>query len=398
MYRLIKKVIKYIFALLIIYLIYSSYLFQKIINAYNINLICIVLILSVLTIFILFIINKLFDYVIRILFKKTSSLIMKNIIKHETYKAMLWVKFNRVINDIYFMFFNDLLYFKRRKNNYERFKNLCLNNILFKLSNIIRFPTNYIFILSSIFILYMRTEFIENLIGEIRMFCLSNFELLKKVVFKLPVLSFIVPILLAMFYIGRRNRTKNYLKKYDEEIEKEVTLKINSFCSYFYEDLDSIMNNLFNIITYLNFSTTNGNTYFCEEDLIGFNNELKVIKNANKIRNLTDYLLNSEKAKYFFNFAYSRKNFLLFFMQVLLILVIQGDIIMDLLFDSKLYLNNLVINHEENSKKAALAHIYLALIFLDKSVSFMNEFRKYTRVSYFDRNLKDFLSGLKNIK
>lgn len=398
MYRLIKKIIKYIVALLIIYLIYNSHLFQKIISVYNVGLVCIVIILSVLTFFILFMLNKIFNYVNKILVKKTSSLAMKSIINHKAYEAMFWVKFNRVNNDINFMFFNDLLYFTRIKNNYERFKNLCLNDMRFNLYKIITFPTNYIFVLSTIFVIYMRTEYIENFIGELRMFWLSNFELLKKVTFKLPILSFLVPIIIAMFYIGRRNRTKNYLKKYDEKIEEEVTLKINSFCTYFYEDLDSIINNLFNIITYLDFSPTNGNTNICEVDLNGLNNELKDIKNANKIRGLTDYLLNSENAKSFFNFAYSRKNFLLFFMQVLLILVIEEDNIMDLLFDSKLYLKNIAINHEKDSKKAALVHIYLALTFLDKSISFMNEFRKYTRSGFFDRNLRDFLSGLKTIK
>ena len=323
---------------------------------------------------------------------------MKNIINHKAYEAMFWVKVNRVNNDINFMVSNDLLYFTGRKNSYEKFKNLCLKDIRFNLSKIISFPTNYIFVLSAISVLYMRTEYIHNFIAELRIFWLSNFELLKNVTFKLSILSFLVPIILAMFYIGRRNRTKNYLKKYDEKIEEEVTLKINRFCSYFYEDLDSIMNNLFNIITYLDLSPTNGNTYICEADLTVLINELKDIKNANKIRDLTDYFFNSENAKSFFNFVYTRKNFLLFFTQVLLILDIEKDNIMDLLLDSKLYLKNMVINHEKDSKKTAMTHIYLALTFLDKSVSFMNEFRNYIRSGFFDRYLRDFLSGLKNIK
>ena len=395
MYRVIKNIIKCIYALLAIYFIYNSNFFQKLISNYNLGLLSIIAIITITSLFALYVLNEIFNYIIKKIINGTDHLIQKYIIENKATKAMRWIKINNAINDFYFMFSNTIFYSLCVKDELNKFKSLSGKDFRFNVNNILSFCTHYIFVISCLYVLYMRTDVIEHILHDVRGFWISNFESLKNIIIQTPILTLLVPLLLALFYIGRRNITKNHLKKYSDRVEEEVTLKIQDFCTYFREDLDTIMNNMFYLIKYGDFSDDETYNEVRESKMRQLKCSLKDIKNKNKLISLVDYLINGNDAKYFFEFCISRKNFFLFFNKVSLILLIPWVNVLDLLFDTESFVNTKLVNANNDQKKSIVSQIYLALMLLDSFICFMHEFRKYTKSGFFDRNFRSFINEVK---
>ncbi len=395
MYRIIKNIIKYIYALLVIYFIYNLNFFQELLCNYKFGLLSIIATITIISFFILYVLNEIFNKLIQVILYGTNNLIKKFIRENKATQAIRWIKINNAINDFYFMFSNNIFYNLCVKDELNKFKNLCNKDFRFNVHNILSFCTHYIFVISGLYVLYMRTEIIELILDKVKGFLAANFEQIKNVIITTPILMLLVPVLIALFYIGRRNITKNHLKKYSDRIEEEVTLKIQDFCTYFREDLDSIMNNMYYLIKYGDFSDDDTYNEVRESNMRQLKCSLKDIKNKNKLKSLVDYLINGNDAKYFFEFCISRKNFFLFFNKVSLILLIPGANVLDLLFDTETYVYPKIVNANNHQKKAIVAQIYLALTLLDSFICFMHEFRKYTKSGFFDRNFRPYINEVK---
>lgn len=395
MYRIIKNIIKCIYALFASYFIYNLNYIQELICNYDLGIVSIIAIISISSLFTLYIINEVFDFIIKMLQYGTENLIKKFIRKNKATKAMWLIKVNSAINDFSFIFGNTIYFNLFTNSKLKKFKNLCAKDFRFNFYDILSFFTHYIFLMTSLFVLYMRTDVIELILNKVKDFFVSNFESIKNFILETHILTLVVPVIIALFYIGRRNITKNRLKKYSDRVEEKVTLKIQDFCTYFREDLDTIMNNMFFLIKYGDFSENKIYNEVRESNMNQLKCSLKDIKNKDKLKSLIDYLINGNGAKYFFEFCISRKNFLLFFNTVRLILLIQGDHILDLLFDTKSSVYMKLLNSNNDQKKEIVEQIYLALMLLDSFICFMHEFRKYTKSGFFDRNFRPYINEVK---
>lgn len=381
--------------LLAVYFIYNSNYIQELICSYDLGIISIIAIITISSLFTLYIINEFFDFIIKKILGGTEYLIMKFIRNNKATKAMCLIKANSAINDFLFIFSNTISFNLFTNSKLKKFKKLCAKDFRFNFHNILSLCTHYIFLITSLYVLYMRTDIIELILNDVKDFFASNFESIKNFIIKTPILTLVVPVLIALFYIGRRNITKNYLQKYSDRVEEEVTLKIQDFCTYFREDLDTIMNNMFYLIKYGDFSEDNIYNAVREMNMRQLKFGLKDIKNKNKLKSLIDYLINGSDAKYFFEFCISRKNFFLFFNTVSILLSIKGDYILDLLFDTKSSVYTRLLNADKDQKDEIVEQIYLALMLLDSFICFMHEFVKYTKSGFFDRNFRSYINVVK---
>lgn len=395
MYRIIKDIIKYIYALFASYFIYNLNYTQELIYNYDLGIVSIIVIITISSLFTLYIINEVFDFIIKMLLNGIEYLIEKFIRKNKASKAMWLIKITSAINDFSFIFSNTIYFNLFTDSKLKKFKNLCIKDFRFNFYNILSFCTHYIFLITSLFVLYMRTDVIELILNDVKDFFVSNFESIKNSILETHILTIVVPVIIALFYIGRRNITKNHLQKYSDLVEEEVTLKIQDFCTYFREDLDTIMNNMFYLIKYGDFSENKIYNVARASNMSQLKCSLKDIKNKYKLKSLIDYLINGNDAKYFFEFCTSRKNFFLFFNTVRLILLIQGDYILDFLFNTKSSVYMKLLNSNNYQKEEIVEQVYLSLMLLDSFICFMHEFMKYTKSGFFDRNFRPYINAVK---
>lgn len=395
MYKFIKYAINYICAFFAVHFIYNSIIFQNLVKHYNLKLVHIIIALIIITFIALYILDITFNFIITLLFKLVYSIAIKKIKKKKPIQAMIWVKFYNIISDLYFMYKNNTIKFNGNLDYTEKFKNLCEKDFRFNIHNIFKILSNYIVMVCILYVLYKRTWYIETGMSHVKNFISTNLDTIKLILTKIPVLTIITPILLAIVFIGRRNITKNYLNKYEEKIEEEVIIKIKDFCTYFTEDKSIILKNLYYLIAFRDFFEAG-----CSDETITYTVratyvKLKKLKNTNKLKELIKYLIKSKNAKYFFEFCNTRKNFLLFFAQVNLILLIDQDLMLDMLFDTELYVSNRYKNVDDIKRNLIIEDDYFALMLLDNIICFINEFSKYTKSGFIDKNIRPIINDIK---
>lgn len=398
MYKFIKYAINYSCAFFAAHFIYNSIIFQNIVKHYNLKLVHIIIVLILITFIALYILDVIFNFIITLLFKIVSRIAVNRIKKKKPIRAMIWIKINNKILELYFMYTNNVISFNFNSDYTEKFKNLCEKEFRFKIQSILRIFTNDIVFVIILYVLYMRTWYVEIFISKFKNFIVANMDFIKSMVTKVPVLTILMPILLAVFYIGRRNITKNYLNKYEEKIEEEVIIKIKDFCTYFSEDKNVILNNLYYLIAYRDFFEADCSDGTITNNVRATYVKLKKLKNTNKLKELLKYLIQSKNAKYFFEFCNTRINFLMFVSQFSISLKINKDLILDILFDTKNYVSDRYKNVDEIKRKLIIEDDYFALMLLDNIICFINEFTKYSKSGSIDKNIRSFIKAITSDK
>lgn len=300
------------------------------------------------------------------------------------------LKCTNLILDINVLFSPNLYYKFLELFEKQNFYKLSKADKLSRFRLIIEIIINYVLITSTIYVLYMRKDYINNIITFIKEIDISTYKNLFKIIIDPKVIGVIISLICVFIYSRRKNKIREIINKDEKNLEEEVTLKIKDLCKYFIADRDIILHNIYALIE-------NKKHCLSAEEAIANKTKLdyrpsKVLMNVNnaeKLKSLTNYFLYNENCIYYFHYNKTESRFLLLYSKLNFYLKNEHeDDVLDILFDTENYINNFLKTDKDGKKYLYNEQIYYALSVLIVLISFSKDFKKYTRTGIIN---KDFL-------
>lgn len=391
-----NRILRFIYAFFFINLIYNSNKFQCFLKSYELNNFIIIIILSVATYIILFIIDAIIDEILtRILICKDKAY-SQSIEKLDAFKAIKSLKCSNIVLDIYFLLSPNLYYKLQKSSDRAKFFSIIKADKRLSFKFIKKLFINYIFITSAIYVIYIRTNYLNNFINSVKMLDLSNYKSILNFILNPVFLVVVLQIFGIIKYSLRKNKIKEIINKDDKNLEEEVTLKIKELCKYFNLEVNNILNNLEVLIEHKN-SFMSSETAIVYQNGRSYNslNLLMNINNADKLKSLIKYILYNQNCMYYFHYNNPDSRFLLFYRKLNYSLKNEyEEFVLDILFNTENYINNFLKKDIKGKEYLYTEQIYYALSVLIILVSFSKDFRKYTKPDIIN---KEMLQNLGNI-
>lgn len=384
-----NRILRFIYAFFFINLIYNSNKFQCILKSYKLNNFIIIIILSVATFVILFLFDAIIDFFSTQLLICTDKVYSEGIEKSDAFKTMKYLKWSDLVLEIYFLLSPNLYYKSLKPSNRAKFFRISKTDKQSIFKFIKKIFINYIFITSVIYVLYIRTNYLNDFINSVKDLNLSNYKSILKFILNPVMLGAFLSIFGTIKYSLRKNKNKEIIRKDDELIEEEVLLKIKELCKYFNLEMNNILNNIEVLIEHKNFFMSseiaivyqNGSSYNSLDLLININN-------ADKLKLLIKYFLTNENCIYYFEYYKTEKSFLLLYRKLNYYLKNKHyELVLDMLFNTENYINNFLKKDIKGKEYLYTDHLYYALSVLRVLISFTEDFRKYTKSDIINKEL-----------
>lgn len=391
-----NRFIKLLYAIISVVFIYNLKIFQDIIIGIRLNNIFIILLLSILSYVLIFIIDAVIDFIITYFLESADKGFVDSIKKSEPFNAMKHlIRYNLLI-DIYMLLSPNLYYKCLHSNDKIDFFSIINKNIRLTSSTIIHVLTNYVLITSSIYILYMKTNYISKITSFIKKLDLSSYISILKILIEPKYFGIILLLLTIIIYARKKNKIKEIIKNDDKSIEEDVLLKIKELNNYFMFERTKIINNLYVLIKHKRFFMDDESVIIYERGIYYKNSILlKSVNNAEKLKSLIKYFLYDINCKYYFAYKTTESSFLLLYSQLNNYLNTEHvDNVLDILFNTDNYINNRLKILTNEKEYLYVEEINYALSILTILSSFTDEFRKYTKAGIVN---KEFLQNLSNI-
>lgn len=386
----LNRILRFIYAFFCINFIYNNNTFQYILKRHELSVCIIILILSVLTFLILLIIDAILDNILTCKLESKDKAYTDGINKGNPFEAMKYLKSTNLILDIIALLSPNIYYKFLELFEKPNFYKLSKADKLSRFRLIIEIIINYVLITSTIYVLYMRTDYINNIITFIKELDFSSYNNLFKIMIDPKLIVVIISLICVFIYSIRKNKIKEIINKDDKNLEEEVTLKIKELCKYFIVDRDIILHNIHALIE-------NKKHCLSAEEAIASKtrldyNQSKVllnVNNAEKLKFLIKYFLHNENCIYYFYYNSTESSFLLFYSKLNFYLKDKHEeAVLDILFDTENYINTFLKKDIEETEFLYNDHIYNALQVLIVLIYFAEDFKKYTRTGIIN---KDFL-------
>lgn len=295
---------------------------------------------------------------------------------------MKYLKYFNLVLEINALLSPNLYYMPFNLSKKSKFFKISKADKRLSFKFIINIFTNYVLIASIIYVLYMRTDYINNIIITfIKKSDFSSYKNLFKIIIDPKLIGAIIVLICVFIYHRRKNKLKEIINKDNKNLEEEVILKIKDLCKCFIVDKDIILHNIYTLIE-------NKDDYvFGEKDIIsktsinlGYSKDLMTVNNAEKLKSLTNYFLYNENCIYYFYYNSTESSFLLLYRKLNFYLKDRhGEAVLDMLFDTENYINNFLRKDIEGKEYLYNDHIYNALLVLIDLIYFAEDFKKYTR-------------------
>lgn len=376
-----NRILRFIYAFFLINFIYNINKFQCILKSHEWSDCLIILILSVVTFVILLILDAIFDYIIKLFLICKDKAYTDGINNKKPIKAMKSLKCTNLILDINVLFSPNLYYKFLELFEKQNFYKLSKADKLSRFRLIIEIIINYVLIISTIYVLYMRTDYINNIITFIKEIDISSYKNLFKIIIDPKVIGVIISLICVFIYSRRKNKIKEIINKDEKNLEEEVTLKIKELCKYFIADRDIILHNIYALIENKKHCLSAEEAIASKTNL-NFNQSkvLMNVNNAEKLKSLTNYFLYNENCIYYFYYNSTESSFLLFYSKLNFYLKNKhGEAVLDILFDTENYINTFLKKDKDGTEFLYNDHIYNALQVLIVLIYFAEDFKKYTR-------------------
>lgn len=391
-----NRILRFIYAFFLINFIYNSNKFQGIIERYKLNNFFIIIILSVATFVILFIIDAILDKILTCKLIRKDKAYIDGINKGNPFEAMKYLKSTNLILDIITLLSPNLYYKVLELFEKPNFYKLSKAEKLSRFRLIIDIIINYVLITSTIYVLYMRTNYINNIITFIKELDLSSYKNLFKIIINPKLIGVIIVLISVFIYSRRKNKIKEIINKYDKNLEEEVILKIKDLCKYFIVDRDVILHNIHALIEYKKGCLSTEEAIASKTKLnYSQSKVLMNVNNAEKLKSLIKYFLHNENCIYYFYYNSTESSFLLFYSKLNFYLKNKHEeAVLDILFDTENYINTFLKKDIEETDFLYNDHIYNALQVLIVLIYFAEDFKKYTKSGIVNN---EFLQKINNI-
>lgn len=391
-----RNILNTIQAVISIYLLYNISFFQNLIEYYKLNNFCIIIFLItgsfIFYIILQIIIRKYIVYKFDVSLNNARASIydcnslqtLKDIKKicfySEFYSYYGNLLFNSLVTDDEDKFFKT---FYKKPNKKIKF-----------LFSIMKQP---MIILSVLFVLYMRTDILSKILSKIKEIIIKQYSFISKLPISVTLLCAFVTVISIFFYIGIRNRLKMYSRNFDRKIEERLINNINEFISYLNVSINIIIRNLYNLIYCLGYYSNKQRIMTL--NLLDENDEpiYEEVRYGSQIRGLLGYFKNNRDSQYFLKLCISHKKFMFFYLQLT-----QGSFytctnhVLDILFNTQNYVDYTFFNNNdvELDLYTIATEIIEALIYVYKLSNFMDDYIKYTKISFLEENIKYLLNKI----
>lgn len=303
--KLVNRILRFIYAFFFINLIYNSNKFQCILKSYELSDYLIILILSVATFVILFVIDVIIDEIFKRLLGYIHDLYYNSIKKEgevDPSEAMKYLKYFNLILEINVLLSPSLYYKSYGLSEKSKFFKISKDDKRLSFRFIIKIIINYVLITSTIYVLYMRTDYINNIITFIKELDFSSYKNIFKFIISPKFIGIIISLIGIFIYSTRKNKIKEIINKDGKNLEEEVTLKFKNLCKCFIVDRANILNNIYVLMKHEKAFLSGKKANISKTRIIySESKDLMSLNNAEKLKSLIKYFLYNENCIYYFH-------------------------------------------------------------------------------------------------